>query len=104
MAKKLLILSLAGLLTATLPGVGWATEMEFAAAAEQTDTQVGISVNGQTAYITGAQGATLEVVSLTGRQGLSVKIESPAQRIDLNIPKGCYILKVGKVVRKIQVR
>jgi hypothetical protein len=35
---------------------------------------------------------------------LKAKIESPAQRIDLNLPKGCYILKVGKVVRKIQVR
>ena len=35
---------------------------------------------------------------------LTVNIESPAQRVDLNIPKGCYILKVGKVVRKVQVR
>ena len=35
---------------------------------------------------------------------MSVKIESPVQRIDLNVPKGCYILKIGKVVRKVTVR
>ena len=52
----------------------------------------------------GANGLTLEVVSLTGRHVASFKIESPAQRVELNIPKGCYILKIGKVVRKVTVR
>ena len=77
--------------------------MEFAAV-EQTDDMIGIRMDGQAVCVTGAQGETLEVVSLTGRRVMSVKIESPAQRIELNLPKGCYILKVGKVVRKIQVR
>ncbi len=77
--------------------------MEFAAV-EQIGTSVTISVSGQTVLVAGAQGETLEVVSLTGRQVMTVKIESPAQRVELNVPRGCYILKVGKVVRKIQVR
>lgn len=77
--------------------------MEFAAV-EQIGTSVTISVSGQTILVAGAQGETLEVVSLTGRQVMTVKIESPAQRVELNVPRGCYILKVGKVVRKIQVR
>ena len=77
--------------------------MEFAAV-EQVDTPVTISVSGQTVLVTGAQGETLEVVSLTGRQLMTVKIDSPAQRVELSVPRGCYILKVGKVVRKIQVR
>ena len=71
---------------------------------EQVDSPVSISVSGQTVLVSGAQGETLEVVSLTGRQLMTVKIESPAQRVELNVPRGCYILKVGKVVRKIQVR
>ena len=103
MTRQLLISIFAGLLTATTPLAAWAAEMDFAAVAEQIDNQVGISVSGQTAYVTGAQGETLEVVSLTGRLVMSAKIESPNQRVELNIPKGCYILKVGKVVRKIQV-
>lgn len=88
---------------AVAPVAVQASGMELAAV-EQVDSQIGITVNGQTVSIIGAQGETLEVVSLTGRQLLSVKIDSPAQRVELNIPKGCYILKVGKVVRKIQVR
>ena len=49
-------------------------------------------------------GNVLAISSLTGRCVLSEKIESPAQKIELNVPKGCYILKIGKVVRKVSVR
>jgi hypothetical protein len=86
-----------------IPSAAQASEMNFAAS-EQVDEQIEVSVEGQTVNVTGAMGKQLIVVSLTGRQVLAVKIENPAQRVDLNIPKGCYILKIGKVVRKIQVR
>lgn len=73
--------------------------------AEQVEERVPtISVDGNIVSIQGASGMTLEVVSLTGRAVAQYKIESPAQRLELNLPKGCYILKVGKVVRKITVR
>ena len=68
------------------------------------DDDITITVSGQTVTVTGAQGKTLEVVSLTGRRIMTEKIESPAQKIELNVPKGCYILKIGKVVRKVSVR
>ena len=103
MRNRLLLLLFAGLLMAASPLSSTASEMEFSAA-EQLEDQIGITVEGQAVNITGAQGETLEVVSLTGRKLMSAKIETPAQRIELNIPKGCYILKVGKVVRKIQIR
>ncbi|MBR1547569.1 MAG: T9SS type A sorting domain-containing protein [Prevotella sp.] len=79
-------------------------EIDAAPQAEQIDEDVAIAINGQTVTISGAQGLTMEVVSLTGRKVMTAKIESPAQRVELNVPKGCYILKVGKVVRKISVR
>lgn len=75
-------------------------------AIEQIDdkSDVQISVSRQSVHITNAEGQVMEVISLTGRHVLSVRIESPAQRIELtNIPKGCYIIKVGKVVRKIVI-
>lgn len=103
MTKRLLILSFAALLMAVAPSAISASEMELAAV-EQEEAPVSVSVTGQTVLVAGAQGETLEVVSLTGRQLLTIKIDSPAQRVELNIPRGCYILKVGKVVRKIQVR
>ena len=71
---------------------------------EQNDekTEVRISVSKSSVHIMNAEGQVMEVISLTGRHVMSVRIESPAQRIELtNIPKGCYIIKVGKVVRKI---
>ena len=102
MTKRILILTMAGFLSAAVPLTVMASDMGLAAV-EQVDEQVGVTVEGQTVNVTGAQGKELIVVSLTGRQVMKVTIESAAQRIDLNIPKGCYILKVGKVVRKIQV-
>lgn len=68
------------------------------------EEEITISVNGQWVVINGAQGQTLEVVSLTGRRVMTLKIESPAQRVELNVPKGCYILKIGKVVRKVAIQ
>ena len=102
MTKRILILTMAGFLSAAVPMTAMASEMELAAA-EQVDDQAGVTVEGQSVSVTGAQGKELIVVSLTGRQVMKVTIENAAQRIELNIPKGCYILKVGKVVRKIQV-
>ena len=54
--------------------------------------------------VAGAEGHVLEVISLTGKRVLEERISSPAQRFELNIPKGCYIVKVGDVVRKVSVR
>ena len=65
---------------------------------------ISITVEGRTLNVSGADGMVLEVVSLTGRKVATVKIEAPSQRVELNVPKGCYILKVGTVVRKVSIR
>jgi len=74
--------------------------------AEQVEAErtITINVDGNSVRVSGAAGMTLEVVSLTGRHVASYKIDSPAQLVELNIPKGCYILKVGKMVRKVTIR
>ena len=104
MTKRLLILSLVVSMMLSVPVLVKAAEVEMLQTEQTLDDDITISVNGQWVTVTGAQGLTLEVVSLTGRQIKTIKIESPAQRIELNIPKGCYILKIGKVVRKVAVR
>lgn len=35
---------------------------------------------------------------------MSIKIDGQDKRYTLNLPKGCYIIKVGNVVRKISIR
>lgn len=104
MTKRLLIFSLATSLMLTVPVAMQAADAEMAPVEQTVEEDISISVSGSVVTVSGAQGQTLEVVSLTGRCLLSVKIESPAQRIELNVPKGCYILKIGKVVRKVSVR
>ena len=104
MTKRLLIFSLAMSLMLTAPSFVRAAEMEMAPSEQTIEEDITFVVNGQSVTITGAQGRTLEVVSLTGRCVMTVKIDSPSQRIELNVPKGCYILKIGKVVRKVAIR
>ena len=105
MAKRILILTLFAACMFMLPMTIQAASSENIDV-EQIDDRndVQISVSKSTVHINNAEGQVMEVISLTGRHVLSVRIESPAQRIELtNIPKGCYIIKVGKVVRKIVI-
>ena len=80
MTKRLLIFTLSALMLAPVT-ILKAANAPFETVQQDMDDEVTISVNGT-----------------------SVSIDSPAQRIDLNVPKGCYILKVGKVVRKVSLR
>lgn len=104
MKKKLLVLSVVASLMISLPASASAFDAEMPAVGQTIDEDITINVSGQIVTITGGQGETLEVVSLTGRRVMTVKIDSPAQRVELNVPKGCYILKIGKVVRKVAIQ
>ena len=55
-------------------------------------------------HITGANGLVMQIYNVAGVRVMSVKVEGPDKRFELNLPKGCYIVKVGKVVRKISIR
>jgi len=105
MKKTLLVISLTTLLLAGQSVSAFATTWEVPSSeALADDERVTISVSEQTVLVSGAQGEKLEVVSLTGKVVKTIAIDSASQRIELNLPKGCYILKVGKVARKISVR
>lgn len=103
MTKRILSMVFAAAMTLTIP-------MSIAAMSNEPTTEIDnerevtIVVQQSSLIVNNAQGQTLEVVSLTGKQVVKVKIESPSQRIELDIPKGCYIVKVGKVVRKVAIR
>ena len=86
-----------------VPAVANTTMVMERGVAEMIDEPITLSIDGNTVTISGAQGQKLIVVSLTGRQVAEYQIESPAQRIELNLTKGCYVLKVGNVVRKVSI-
>ena len=78
-----------------------------AAALETIDNDyqnVVISVSESTIHVSGAAGQMLAVYDLAGMRVAYLKIDSAEKHFDLGLPKGCYIVKVGKMVRKIAVR
>ncbi len=105
MTRRIFILTLLAACLFMLPMTTHAVSSESLEVEQIEDkSDVQINVSKSTVHILNAEGQVMEVISLTGRHVMSVRIESPAQRIELtNIPKGCYIIKVGKVVRKIVI-
>ena len=45
----------------------------------------------------------MQIYNVAGVRVMTVKIDSSDKTYNLNLPKGCYIVKVGKIVRKISI-
>jgi uncharacterized membrane protein len=108
MMKRVLIICLAALFSAVVPSTVHAASVYVAGIMEIRQDQdmkdITVSYSDGVLEVIGGEGLNLEVVSITGKKVLDVRIDSPALKIELNIPKGCYIVKVGKAVRKVSVR
>lgn len=105
MRKYLLHILLAGMLF-HIPGFLRAvsvTELPEVELGEEIGT-VQISVSGINVRVQNASGAVLEVYSITGVRVFSHKIDSNDKTVGLSsLGKGCYIVKVGKLARKISI-
>lgn len=67
-------------------------------------TAANITVNGGTIRVSGANGKTMYVYNLAGERIHSIKVEGADRTYDLNLSKGCYIIKVGTTVRKVSLK
>lgn len=107
MKKNILKLFTLVTMLVAAPMAGFATSElspEISAAGPEQDLQqVQITVKDGSLTITGANGQTALIYSLTGTLVAQVKIDSQDKTLDLGL-KGCYIVKVGKVVRKINIK
>lgn len=65
---------------------------------------ISIYVQGTTLHVSGAAGQNLYIYNITGVRVLSIRVDGSDKAYNLNLPKGCYIVKVGNVVRKISIR
>lgn len=63
-----------------------------------------ITLNGTSLHVSGAEGQTLHIYNILGVKVMSFKVDSNDKHVELPLPTGCYIVKVGKVVRKISVQ
>ncbi|WP_077197266.1 T9SS type A sorting domain-containing protein [Prevotella ihumii] len=71
---------------------------------DQDFNAVTISVSGSVLHIEGANDEMLYIYNVTGVRVMSIKVEGQDKRYNLGLPRGCYIVKVGNVVRKIFIR
>lgn len=60
-------------------------------------------VSGNNVSVSGANGLTLEVYKITGEQVIAIQVESDSRTFKLNLQKGCYIIRLGKLTRKISI-
>jgi len=79
---------------------------DVAKATIETEIQeVSITVNASTIHIKNADKMILEIYNLAGVKVSTMRIDSTDKTIELNsLPKGCYILKIGKTVRKCYLK
>ncbi|RRD02942.1 T9SS type A sorting domain-containing protein [Prevotella sp. OH937_COT-195] len=102
MIKNILIFSIASVLMSAMPAISRAeTAIEIIDNEYQSVT---ISVQESTLHITGANGQTVQIYNVAGVMVKSIKVEGNDRRYELNLNKGCYIVKVGKTVRKISIK
>lgn len=99
--KKILLLILPLALAFT---PAFAMEMMDNEGVEAGISTITITANGNTVRISGVNGEDIEVFNLTGTKVTTIKTDSSGKTFTINLPKGCYLLKVGKVVRKISIR
>lgn len=71
----------------------------------EQDQQPQVTIIGEsTLRVSNANGQTLYIYNVAGVIIQSFKVEGLDRTYELNLPKGCYIIKVGKTVRKVSVR
>ena len=82
----------------------FATEMTDNDGIETSVSAITIVASGNTVKVTGANGEDIEIFNLTGTKVANIKTDTSGKTYSANLPKGCYLVKIGKVVRKISIR
>ncbi|MBB3703688.1 T9SS type A sorting domain-containing protein [Alloprevotella rava] len=62
-----------------------------------------ITLNGTNLRILNGAGLTMEIFNITGIKVATFKIDSNDKMFNLNLNRGCYIVKIGKISRKISI-
>ena len=98
--KRIWIIALSMLLLGAVPSIA---HMQMDEPIEAEMEAVTLTIQDNKAHITNADGKNLEIYNLTGVRVARIRIEGNDWQITLNLTRGCYIMKVGKVVRKVTI-
>lgn len=55
-------------------------------------------------HISGANGQIAYIYNVVGKVIATIKIDGPNAKLPVTLERGCYIVKVGTVVRKVYVK
>lgn len=91
-------------LAMALPAEIWAEPRAVVEIVDFDVQEPEISVEGSSIRVRNANGMTLSVYNVAGVCVMQIKVEGADKSFDFNLAKGCYILKVGKVVRKVSIK
>ena len=78
-------------------------EAPKATAIEDARGEIAVTQQGKNIKVQNACGKTLQVYNVTGALVATYRIDSDDKTITLNVGRGCYIVKVGDVTRKITI-
>lgn len=70
---------------------------------EQVTTIISLAT-GNTLHVVNGAGEMLRIYNIAGECVKSFKVDGPDRRYDLSLPRGIYIVKVGKTARRIIVK
>lgn len=102
MAKKIFITAFFILSFLSVPVISNAnTTIEII---ENEYQEITITVKASTLHVCGANGQVLHIYNVAGVRVMSLKVDGQDRYYDLNLQKGCYIVKVGKIVKKIFIK
>lgn len=102
MIRTILSLFIAFIACFAMPSTTMATpEIEIV---ENNFQQITITYSNAVLRVTGAEGEMLQVYNVAGVKVLNIKVDGDDKRYEVSLPKGCYIVKIGKFVRKISVK
>lgn len=65
--------------------------------------EIAISAKGNQIRVQNAEGQTLDVYNITGVKVANHRLDSDDKTITLNVARGIYIVKVGKVARRVNI-
>ncbi len=103
MKQKIFTLALVGCMM--LPCSFTSLQTHAAVEVLEFDNQnISITVSGSVLHVSGADGLVLKIYNITGVQVASFKVDGYDRHYNLSLSKGCYLVKVGKVVRKIYIK
>lgn len=71
---------------------------------ENEQFPITITVYGANINVKNAQNMMLEVYDITGKKVAAMRVDSQDKTFELSVPKGCYIVKIGNIARKVYLK